>query len=85
MLVEEASAIAWEGKSVSSFIEGSSVLHLLSHPAIQDPPKALRERNIKEALHNLLDISPALNAYAEKRAQELLSDHRRVRGSRRQR
>lgn len=79
MLVEEANAIGWEGKNPMQFIEGSSVLHLLSHPATQDAPKVLRERSIKEALLNLNDLKTILDTHAEKRAQELLSDHRRVR------
>ena len=79
MLVEEANAIGWEGKNPTQFIEGSSVLHLLSHAATQDAPKVLRERSIKEALLNLNDLKTILDTHAEKRAQDLLLDHRRVR------
>lgn len=79
LLVEEASSVAWTGKSTSSLIVGSQVLDLLNHAPDKDPPKALRDRALHEALTSLKDLGPSLNHHAEKRAQELLADHRRVR------
>ncbi len=79
MLVEEAAAIGFEGKSILNLIEGPEVLQLLSEPPVQDVPIPLRDRNIKEALAYINQLSPLLDDFAEKRAKELLSDHRRVR------
>lgn len=79
LLVEEASSVAWEGKSTSDLKEGSDVLTLLNFPSDKTPPKVLGERTLREALDSLKNLGPALNNHAENRAQELLADHRRVR------
>jgi superfamily II DNA or RNA helicase len=79
LLVEEASSIGWVGKSSSDLKEGSDVLTLLNSPSDKTPPKVLSERVLKEALDSLKDLGSAINKHAENRAQELLSDHRRVR------
>lgn len=79
LLVEEASSVAWEGKSASNLIEGADVLNILNYISDKTPPKALIERSLGEALESLQSLGSALNGHAEKRAQELLSDHRRVR------
>jgi hypothetical protein len=39
----------------------------------------VRERTIRQALSEIEDRAPALDAFAERRAQALLADHRRVR------
>lgn len=79
LLVEEASSIAWEGKSTSILKEGSDVLKILSHVSDKTPPKALIDRSLREALDSLQGLGDTLNRHAESRAQELLLDHRRVR------
>jgi hypothetical protein len=79
MLVEEACAVGWEGKSISIFREGQDVLDLLTQPPTQDAAKPLRDRHINEALANIDDLLSALSGFAKNRAEELLSDHRRVR------
>jgi superfamily II DNA or RNA helicase len=77
LLVEEATAIAWMGSP--SPLEGPDALALLSPVPISDPPPHVRERAVAQALIQLEMREPELNAFAERRAQTLLADHRRVR------
>jgi hypothetical protein len=76
-LVEEATAIAWADEF--SYLEGSDALALLSPNPIADPPPHVRERAATQALAQLETRAPELDAFAERRAQTLLADHRRVR------
>jgi superfamily II DNA or RNA helicase len=77
LLVEEATAIAWTGGP--NPLEGSDALALLSPVPISDPPPHVRERAITQALSQLETRLTELDAFAERRAQALLADHRRVR------
>lgn len=77
LLVEEATALAWVG--TSTLLEGLEAMSLLAPPPVGDPPLAVWERTIKKASEFLEERLPERNAFAEKRAQVLLSDHRRVR------
>jgi superfamily II DNA or RNA helicase len=77
LLVEEATAIAWTGGP--SPLEGPDALALLSPVPISDPPSHVRERAVAQALGQLEMRLPELNDFAERRAQTLLADHRRVR------
>jgi superfamily II DNA or RNA helicase len=77
ILVEEATAIAWTGGP--SPLEGPDALALLSPKPASDPPAHVRERAITQALGQLETRMSQLDAFAERRAQELLADHRRVR------
>ncbi|MBP0588717.1 DEAD/DEAH box helicase [Paraburkholderia sp. LEh10] len=77
LLVEEATAIAWMGDPVP--FEGADALALLSPLPVADPPVHVRERAVTQALEQLETRLPELNAFAERRAQALLTDHRRVR------
>lgn len=77
LLVEEATAIAWTADP--SPFEGPDALALLSPAPISDPPPHVRERAIVLALGQLETRLPELDAFAERRAQALLADHRRVR------
>ncbi len=77
LLVEEATAIAWT--SDPSPLEGPDALALLSPVPISDPPPHVRERAVTQALGQLETRLPELDAFAERRAQALLADHRRVR------
>jgi superfamily II DNA or RNA helicase len=77
LLVEEATAIAWTGGP--SPLEGPDALALLSPKPVSDPPAHVRERAITQALGQLETRMSELDAFAERRAQELLADHRRVR------
>ncbi len=77
LLVEEATAIAWTGDP--SPLEGSDALTLLSPIPVSEPPPHVRERAVMQALGQLEIRTPELDAFAERRAQALLADHRRVR------
>ncbi|HWA72810.1 MAG TPA: helicase-related protein [Polyangiaceae bacterium] len=77
LLVEEATAIAWTGDP--SPLEGPDALALLSPVPISDPPPHVRERAVTQALGHFETRLPELDAFAERRAQALLADHRRVR------
>jgi superfamily II DNA or RNA helicase len=76
LLVEEATALAWTG---SSPLEGADALALLAPPPAVDPPSHVRERAGQQALAHIEARLPELDAFAERRAQTLLADHRRVR------
>ena len=78
LLVEEASALAW-GPSGDIVLEGSEALGLLLPPPVSDPPPAVRDRMVRAALDALGPRRSDLTAFAERRAQALLADHRRVR------
>lgn len=77
LLVEEATAIAWTGSPTP--LEGPDALALLSPNPVADPPPHVRERTVTQALGQLDTRLPELDAFAERRAQALLTDHRRVR------
>ena len=77
LLVEEATAIAWTGGPAP--LEGPDALALLSPLPVADPPVHVRERAVTHALGQLETRLPELDAFAERRAQTLLADHRRVR------
>jgi hypothetical protein len=78
LLVEEATALAWTGSEVTP-LEGAEALALLAPPPAADPPVHVRERAVQQALAQLETRIPELDAFAERRAQALLADHRRVR------
>lgn len=77
LLVEEATAIAWADEP--SPLEGSDALALLSPVPASDPPPHVRERAVTHALAQLEARLPELDAFAQRRAEALLGDHRRVR------
>jgi superfamily II DNA or RNA helicase len=76
-LVEEASAIAWT--SVGDLMEGHEAFALLQPTPFGDPPQHVRERAVVHALEELEGRRADFDAFAERRAQSLLADHRRVR------
>jgi superfamily II DNA or RNA helicase len=78
LLVEEATALAWTGSSLTP-LEGAEALALLAPPPAADPPAHVRERAVQQALTHLEARLAELDAFAERRAQALLADHRRVR------
>jgi superfamily II DNA or RNA helicase len=77
LLVEEATALAWGG--TGALLEGPDALALLGPTPLSDPPPHVRERAVVQALVQLDTRLRDLDAFAERRAQTLLSDHRRVR------
>ena len=76
-LVEEATAIAWGSHDTP--MEGPDALKLLQPAPLSDPPPHVRERFVAQAITQLEARKADLAAFAERRAQALLSDHRRVR------
>jgi hypothetical protein len=78
LLVEEATALAWTGSSPTP-LEGPKALALLARPPAVDPPSHVREHAVQRALGHIEARLPELDAFAERRAQALLADHRRVR------
>lgn len=78
ILVEEATAIAWAG-SRTGLLDTSVALSSLALPAVGDPPNLVQEREIANALLALHHRAEEVTAFAESRALELLTDHRRVR------
>lgn len=77
LLVEEAAAIAWSGSD--AVIEETAAMELLARVPIGDPPPHVRERAVTQALELLEARGYDLEAFAQKRAQTLLADHRRMR------
>jgi hypothetical protein len=77
LLVEEATALSWAG--TDSPLEGTDALALLQPSPFSDPPVHVRERAVAQALIQLDARLSELDAFAERRAQALLADHRRVR------
>ena len=77
LLVEEATALAWDG--AGNVLEGADALALLQPPPFADPPAHVRDRAVTQALTLLTTRVGELEAFAERRADALLKDHRRVR------
>lgn len=77
LLVEEATALAWAGGA--SPLEGPDALALLHSAPLGDPPPHARDRTVSQALAQVQARLGELDAFAERRAQALLADHRRVR------
>jgi hypothetical protein len=78
LLVEEATALAWRGSSPTP-LENGAAFALLAAPPAAEPPSHVRERAVKQALAQLESRRADLDAFADRRAQALLADHRRVR------
>ena len=76
-LVEEATAIAWGSNDTP--MEGPDALKLLQPAPLSDPPPNVRDRFVAQAITLLEARKADLAAFAERRAQALLADHRRVR------
>jgi len=79
LLVEEATGFAWTGAASPTLVEGAGALALLVPPPTGDPPAHVRARAGAQALEQLATRLTDLDACAERRAQVLLTDHRRVR------
>ncbi len=79
LLVEEATALAWKGAAGATQVEGAEALALLDSTPAGDPLLHVRDRLVGQALEFLTLRSSDLDAYAERRAEALLADHRRVR------
>ncbi|MGC3998045.1 MAG: helicase-related protein [Anaeromyxobacter sp.] len=79
ILVEEAVALAWVGALSPGLLEGSEALALLWNDAAGDPKGNTPKLRIEEAVALLGTRTADLKAFAKRRAQALLEDHRRVR------
>lgn len=79
LLVEEAAAIGWVGSQSPKLVEGLDALALLAPAAAGDPPQAVTSRTVAQALELLAGKTAELEAFAHRRADALLADHRRVR------
>jgi superfamily II DNA or RNA helicase len=77
LLVEEATALAWRGSDV--LLEDTEALELLAGPPLANPPAHVRERATSQALVQLETRRAEIDAFAERCAEALLADHRRVR------
>ncbi len=78
LLVEEATALAW-GATPGVLLEDAAALALLAPAPVGDPPVHVRRRTLEQALSWLAAHNPDLEAFALRRANALLEDHRRVR------
>lgn len=78
LLCEEATALAFVGTEGQT-IEGDAALALLEPDPIGDPPPPVRDRVLASALDLIQTEKDRLSDFADRRAQELLTDHRRVR------
>lgn len=79
LLVEEAVSLAWVGATSPTVVEGENALMALAQPPTGDLPPQVQDRFVNQALQLLETRAADLDAYAERRAQTLLADHRRVR------
>jgi superfamily II DNA or RNA helicase len=79
LLVEEAAAIGWAGATSPRLVEGIDALALLQPAADADLKEIAAKRKLAEALSLLAVRTGDLEAFAKRRAQALLEDHRRVR------
>ncbi|MBX3182799.1 MAG: DEAD/DEAH box helicase [Polyangiaceae bacterium] len=83
LLVEEATAIAWEGNTGAkrASVDSAEVLRLLTAPPVGDVTQGLREREATKAVAWLEERSAELEGFAKERASALLEDHLRVRAA----
>jgi hypothetical protein len=79
LLVEEAAALAWVGATEPTLVEGDAALALLVPAPVGDLPSAARERVVTQTLKHLEGATSELEAFAKRRADALLADHRDVR------
>ncbi|TAK31180.1 MAG: DEAD/DEAH box helicase [Myxococcaceae bacterium] len=79
LLVEEAAALAWVGATTPRLVEGDAALALLVPPPAGDLPAAARTRVASQALGFVGERTADLDAFAQRRADALLKEHREVR------
>lgn len=79
LLVEEGLPVALVGRQSPTVVMGDEAAAWLAAPAAGDLPEHARCRLLDELLAGLDVIRPELQAIAERQAQSLLADHRRVR------
>ena len=79
LMAEETLALAVEGRSNPEWLEEAAVLSLLSVRPSANLSPDLAVQKVQEALAFLKDHEERLNDLAQRRADALLADHRRVR------
>jgi superfamily II DNA or RNA helicase len=79
LLVEEAAALAWTGARAPVLVEGLDAFALLAHDAADDPKEHVAARQIAGALELAQARRAELDAFARRRAEALLEDHKAVR------
>ena len=79
MLCEETVAVSIAGAEPMTEIPLPQARELLGAQASRNMPPVIRDRHIQQALDQLPNWQPSLEAIAQARAQSLLADHRRVR------
>lgn len=79
MMAEETVALAAAGRSQPQWLEGDAVARLLECTPTGNLPAEAMSREIRTALDFLSTHSQQLQQLAARRAQALLTDHRRVR------
>jgi superfamily II DNA or RNA helicase len=79
LLSEEAIGVALAGSDPPRLLEDADALSLLAAEPVRNMDKAEQEFELREALEDLPDAIPAIEAIANARAEVLLADHVRVR------
>ncbi len=79
LLVEEALPVAWRGRAGAEEVQGDALLDLLTAPAVGDLPDGVRAREMHALLAALAAREAELDRIADRQAERLLADHRRVR------
>lgn len=78
-MAEETVTLAVRGRANPEWLAGAETSRLLECTPTSNLPKALIVREVQQALNFLEENKAQLNAIAQKRAEALLEDHRRVR------
>jgi hypothetical protein len=82
LLVEEAGAVAFQGRMDAPHAAGEEVRQLLEAPSSGDLAEVARARLLSQARQNIeAALSGAIAEYAKQRAQLLNTDHGRVRAA----
>ncbi|MBL8377531.1 MAG: DEAD/DEAH box helicase [Burkholderiales bacterium] len=81
MLCEEAVAVASAGSAPIAELEPDAARTLLGAEAVRNMPPPVRNRHLQQALDALPGWQSALETIAQRRAQTLLQDHRRIRAA----
>ncbi|AMO54592.1 helicase SNF2 [Endozoicomonas montiporae] len=79
LLCEEPMALALEGSSADSVLKGQEARELLNARPVRNMPPPLVERHVSTAIQQVPQLEAQLNELAKDKAEQLLSDHRRVR------
>jgi superfamily II DNA or RNA helicase len=79
MLAEEASAIAWQGQDGEVVSVGADAFALLDSPATGEIADSMRRQRLDVARDRVVGWRPSIEQHARYRAEELSTDHDRVR------